>query len=182
VINRALLRQTFASEDLRKKIITVLALLIIFRLLAHIPVPVPNNAALATFLRTLFSSNRLLGFADLFSGGALANFSIIMMGVGPYINASIIIQLMTQAIPQLEALSKEGEAGRQKINQYTRLLTLPLAILQSIGMIFLVRQTSTQIAQTDVIGNPSLFQWLLMVVTITGGSMLKKGLVMGFRC
>jgi preprotein translocase subunit SecY len=133
---------------------------------------VPNNIALANFLRTLFSSSRLLGFADLFSGGALSNFSIIMMGVGPYINASIIVQLLTQAIPQLEALSKEGEAGRQKLNRYTRMLTLPLAILQSIGMIFLIRQTSQQLTQADVIGSPSAFQWALMIATITGGSML----------
>ncbi len=172
MITRTLLRQAYNSSDLRKRVLTVIGLLIIFRFMAHIPVPVPNNVALSNFLRTLFNSNRLLGFADLFSGGALANFSIIMMGVGPYINASIIIQLLSQAIPQLEALTKEGESGQQKLNQYTRMLTLPLAMLQSVGMIFLVRQTSRQIAQTDVIGNPNLFQWMLMIVAITGGSML----------
>lgn len=152
--------------------LVVLGLLVIFRVLSHIPVPVPNNVALATFLKTLFGSNQLLGFADLFSGGALTNFSIIMMGVGPYINASIIIQLMTQVIPKLNALSKEGEQGRQKINQFTRILTLPLAIVQSFGMVFLVQQTSKQIAQTDLIGNPTPFQWLVMITTITGGTML----------
>ncbi len=171
-MNLATLKQAYRSPDLRNRILVVLGLIILFRLMAHVPVPVPNNVALANFLRTLFGSNRLLGVADLFSGGALANFSIIMMGVGPYINASIIIQLLTQAIPQLEALSKEGESGRQKLNQYTRLLTLPLAALQSVGMIFLVRQTSQQIASSDVIGNPSFFQWALMITTITGGSLL----------
>ncbi len=165
-------KQIWKSKDLRLRVVFVIGLLIIFRLLSHVPVPVPNNAALAQFLRTLFNSNRLLGFADLFSGGALTNFSIIMMGVGPFINASIIIQLLTQVIPKLEALSKEGEAGRQKINQYTRLLTLPLAIIQSFGMILLVSRTSRQSAGLDLIGHPSLAQWLLMVATITGGTML----------
>ncbi|HSH31507.1 MAG TPA: preprotein translocase subunit SecY [Candidatus Saccharimonadales bacterium] len=171
-MNLTALRQVYRSPDLRRRILVVMGLLILFRFLAHVPVPVPDNAALATFLRNLFGSSRLLGFADLFSGGALTNFSIIMMGVGPYINASIIIQLLTQAVPKLEALSKEGEAGRQKLNQYTRMLTLPLAILQSFGMIFLIRQSSRQIAQTDLIGNATLMQWVLMIATITGGSML----------
>lgn len=171
-MNPSTLRQIYRSKDLRRRIVVVLGLLVVFRALAHIPVPVPNNLVLAGFLRRLFSSSQLLGFADLFSGGALANFSIIMMGVGPYINASIIMQLMTQVVPKLEALNKEGESGRQKINQYTRWLTLPLAVLQSIGMVFLIRTTGRQIAQTDIIGHPNLFQWLVMIATITGGTML----------
>ena len=150
----------------------VVALLIVFRFLSHVPVPVPDNAALANFLKTLFNSNKVLGFANLFSGGALTNFSIILMGVGPYINASIIIQLLTQVIPSLESLSKEGEAGRKKINQYTRLLTLPLAFLQSIGMVLLVQQSSKQITGLDLIGKPNLFQWALMTLTITAGTIL----------
>lgn len=95
-----------------------------------------------------------------------------MMGLGPYINASIIVQLMTRVIPHLESLSKEGEAGRRKINQYTRLLTLPLAIGQSIAMVILIQQTSIQIANTDLIGQPSIFEWFLMVTTMTAGTML----------
>lgn len=171
-MNPTALKQLYRSGDLRNRVLVVLGLLVIFRILSHVPVPVPNNAALSRFLITLFNSNRLLGFADLFSGGALTNFSIIMMGVGPYINASIIVQLLTQVVPKLDSLNKEGEAGRQKINQYTRLLTLPLAILQSFGMIILVRQTSQQVASTDLIGHPNFAQWLLMVATITGGTML----------
>ncbi|MBW3538386.1 preprotein translocase subunit SecY [Candidatus Parcubacteria bacterium] len=171
-MNLTALRQVYRSPDLRKRILVVAGLLILFRFLAHVPVPVPDNTALAAFLRNLFSSSRLLGFADLFSGGALTNFSIIMMGVGPYINASIIIQLLTQAVPKLESLSKEGEAGRRKLNQYTRVLTLPLAVMQSFGMIFLIRQSSRQVAGTDLIGNATLAQWVLMIATITGGSML----------
>lgn len=171
-MNLSMFGQIFRSRDLRRRVLTVLGLLVIFRLLAHVPVPVPDNAALANFLRTLFASNKVLGFADVFSGGALANFSIIMMGVGPYINASIIIQLLTQVIPRLESLNKEGEMGRRKLNQYTRLLTLPLALVQSFGMVLLVQQTSLRVANLDVIGHPNFWQWALMVSTITAGTML----------
>jgi preprotein translocase subunit SecY len=171
-LNPAALRQIYRSAALRKKVLTVLGLIVLVRLLAHVPVPVPDNVALAGFLRTVFNSNKLLGFADLFAGGALSTFSVIMMGLGPYINASIVMQLLTQAIPSLEALNKEGEAGRKKINQYTRLLALPLALVQSVAMLFLARSVAQQIAQTDILGHPSLFQWVLMVMTITAGSML----------
>ncbi|MEO7617617.1 MAG: preprotein translocase subunit SecY [Candidatus Saccharibacteria bacterium] len=171
-MNMATLKQVFRSPDLRKRVLAVVGLLIIFRLLSHVPVPVPDNAALANFLKGIFSSNKLLGFTDLFSGGALTNFSIIMMGVGPYINASIIVQLLTQVIPKLEALNKEGEQGRRKINQYTRLLTLPLAIVQSFGMVFLIQQTAKNINGTDLIGHPNFFQYLVMITTITAGTML----------
>lgn len=171
-MNLATFRQVFRSPDLRRRVLMVVALLVVFRFLSHVPVPVPDNAALANFLHTLFNSNKVLGFANLFSGGALTNFSIILMGVGPYINASIIIQLLTQVIPSLESLSKEGEAGRKKINEYTRLLTLPLAFLQSIGMVLLVQQSSKQITGLDLIGKPNLFQWALMTLTITAGTIL----------
>jgi preprotein translocase subunit SecY len=172
-MNLGTLKQVYRSPDLRRRVLVVLGLLVIFRFLAHIPVPVPDNKQLASFLNTIFNSNKLLGFADVFSGGALSNFSIIMMGVGPYINASIIIQLLTQVIPSLESLSKEGEMGRRKINQYTRILTLPLAVIQSFGMVLLVQQTSKQVTGgTDLIGHPNPFQWLVMVTTITAGTML----------
>lgn len=171
-MNLSTVKQVFRSPDLRRRVLVVLGLLVIFRFLSHVPVPVPDNTALAEFLRTIFNSNKVLGFADLFSGGALTNFSIIMMGVGPYINASIIIQLLTQVIPRLEALSKEGEMGRRKLNQYTRLLTLPLALVQSFGMVLLIQQTSVRITGRDLIGHPNLFQWILMITTITAGSIL----------
>lgn len=171
-MNLATLQQAIRSSELRKRIAVVLGLLVIFRFLSYVPVPVPDNTALAAFLQKLFASSQLLGFADLFSGGGLSNFSIIMMGLGPYINASIIIQLMTKVVPHLEALSKEGESGRRRINQYTRLLTLPFAIVQSIGMVVLIQQTSLRVANTDLIGHPSLAQWFLMVTTITAGTML----------
>jgi preprotein translocase subunit SecY len=171
-MNLQALKQVYRSPDLRRRVLVVFGLLVIFRFLAHVPVPVPDNNALSNFLKTIFESNNALGFANVFSGGALTNFSIIMMGVGPYINASIIIQLLTQVIPQLEALSKEGEMGRRKISQYTRLLTLPLAIIQSFGMVFLIQQTSERVANTDLIGHPDLFQWLIMISTITCGTII----------
>lgn len=171
-MNLKALKLAYKSRDIRKKILAVLVIIVIFRILAHIPVPTADPATLTDFLRQLFSSNRLLAFVDLFSGGALANFSIVLMGLGPYINASIIMQLAIQVVPRLKEIQKEGEAGRQKINQYTRLLTLPLAIGQSIGTIFFIRRLGLQVSQIDVIGSPTLAQWLLMVSVITGGSML----------
>src|SRR3712207_5281156 len=108
-MNTATLRQTWLSAELRIRIAVVLVLLVIFSFLSFVPVPVPDNAALTAFLNKLFASSQLLGFANLFPGGSLSNFSIIMMGLGPYINASIIVQLMTKVIPALESLSKEGE-------------------------------------------------------------------------
>jgi preprotein translocase subunit SecY len=122
-------------KDLRRKFLITLLIFTIFRFIAHIPVPgVDVNA-----LKQLFGSNQLLGLLDIFSGGTLANFSVMALGLGPYINASIVFQLATIIFPKLEELSKEGEFGRERINQYTRLLTVPLAALQSIGMVVLLR-------------------------------------------
>ena len=122
-------------KDLRKKFLVTLGILAVFRLLAVIPVPGINRSALAQ----LFSGSQLLSLLDIFSGGTLANFSIMALGLGPYINASIVLQLLTMVFPKLEELSKEGEFGREKINQYTRLLTVPLSVVQAIGMIVLLK-------------------------------------------
>lgn len=125
----------FKIKELRKKILITTAIIIIFRIVAHIPVSGVDLVA----LQQLFASNQFLGLLDIFSGGTLANFSIISLGLNPYINASIIIQLLTMIVPSLEKLSKEGEYGRQKITQYTRYLTVPLAAMQSIGMFVLLK-------------------------------------------
>ena len=167
-----LIKQVFKVPNLRNRFLVVLGIILLFRMLAHIPIPIGDTATLTDFLRNLFNSNRLFMFVDLFSGGALTNFSIVLLGLGPYINASIIMQLATQAVPTLAALRKEGEQGRQKINQYTRMLTLPLAIGQSIGTIFFIKQLAIQVGQTDIIGNPTLMEWVIMVSVITGGSFL----------
>lgn len=126
-----LARKAFRIKDLRKRIIYTLIVIGIYRLLAHIPISGVDR----TELQNLFNGNQILGLLDIFSGGAMSNFSIGFMGVGPYITASIIMQLLTYVIPALESLHKEGEQGQQTINQYTRLLTFPLAILQSFGLI-----------------------------------------------
>lgn len=171
-MNIRILSQVYKNKDLRKKLIVVVTILALYSLLANIPVPVPDMANLQRFLLKLFNSNPLLGFANLFSGGAMSNFSIIMMGLGPFINASIIMQLLGQVVPKLEALNKEGESGRNKINYYTRLLTVPLALVQSVAMVTFVSQTSKRMEGVDLIGNPSIAQWILMIATITGGSLL----------
>jgi preprotein translocase subunit SecY len=125
----------FRIQDLRKKLLFTMLIFTIFRFIAHIPVPGVDTAS----LKQLFSSNQLLGLLDIFSGGTLANFSIMALGLGPYINASIVLQLLTMVFPKLEELSKEGEYGREKINQYTRVLTVPLAAIQAMGMVVLLK-------------------------------------------
>lgn len=164
------------SKDMRKKFLAVLGMLLVFRILAHIPIPIGSGETLKQILQTLFTSTKssqFLSFVDVLSGGALANFSIMLVGLGPFINASIIMQLLTRAIPKLEALNKEGEYGRKKINQYTRIIALPLSIIQSIGTIYLVRQTASSLAGLgDITANASIGQWILMVTALSGGSML----------
>ncbi len=168
--------KALGNSDMRKRILAVVGMLLVFRILAHIPIPLSSPETLKQVLENLFTSTKtpqLLSFIDVLSGGALANFSIMLIGLGPYINASIIMQLLTKAIPQLEALNKEGEFGRKKINQYTRLMAFPLAIVQSIGAIYLVRQSAAQIGGIgDITANTSLAQWALMITALTGGSML----------
>lgn len=175
-MNWKIIGRSLGHADMRKRIFAVLGIMLVFRILAHIPVPLANPATLHQVLQNLFTSNntpQLLSFINVLSGGALANFSIMIAGLGPYINASIIMQLLTKAIPQLEALHKEGEFGQKKINQYTRMLTFPLAIIQSIGSIYLIRTAASQIGGIgDITAHSSLAQWVLMVSALTGGSML----------
>lgn len=121
--------------ELRKRLIFTALIFVIFRLAAHIPVPGVNIAG----LRQLFSRNQFLGLLDVFSGGTLANFSIMALGLNPYINASIIFQLLTMVVPKFEALSKEGEYGRERMNVYQRWMTVPLAGLQAAGMLLLLK-------------------------------------------
>lgn len=171
-MNFTVLSQVYRNRDLRRRVGVILFVLACYSMLTHVPVPVPQTAKLQSFLLNIFSQNPLLGFANLFTGGAMTNFSIIMMGLGPYINASIIIQLLTQVVPKFEALNKEGEQGRRKLNQYTRMLAVPLALIQAVAMVLFVQQTSIKSAGVDLIGKPTISQWVLMVVTIAAGSML----------
>lgn len=149
------------NQELRNKILFSLFIIVIFRFLAHIPAPGVDLTAVRTFL----SSNALFGLFDLFSGGGFQNFSIVTLGLGPYINASIVIQLFTKMIPALEELSKEGESGREKINSYTKLLTVPFSLIQAYGVYFLLsRQT--------VIGSLDALDLSVLLLTLVGGSML----------
>ncbi|OGL74226.1 preprotein translocase subunit SecY [Candidatus Uhrbacteria bacterium RIFCSPHIGHO2_02_FULL_57_19] len=157
------LRKIWKLPDVRVSVLFILAMLVIFRLAAHIPIPGVD----ATALKQLFQSNQVLGLLNLFSGGTIENFSVVALGVGPYITASIIFQLLTMVVPQLEELSKEGEAGRAKINQYTRLLTVPLAILQGYGIISLLRQSSARI-----LGDLTPLQIAATLVVMTAGTLM----------
>src|SRR3990167_2518887 len=154
-------RNSFSAPDVRSKLLFTAGIFVVFRIFAHIPVAGVNLVA----LKTLFSQNQFLGLLDIFSGGTLANFSVMALGLNPYINASIILQLLTLVFPKLEAMSKEGETGRRKINQYTRLITVPLALVQAIGMYALLRSQGiiTVLSPVDLIA---------FMLTMTAGSML----------
>ncbi len=155
------IKQIFAVPELRRKIYVTGFIFIIFRLFAHVPVPGVNLAS----LKQLFASNQFLGLLDIFSGGTLANFSVMALGLNPYINASIILQLATMVFPKLEELSKEGDYGRMVINQYTRLLTLPLAIFQSLGMYAILRNQK-------IIANLNPFFLVSFILTIVAGTFI----------
>lgn len=130
------IKQIFKDKELRNKIIFVAVMLIIFRIAAHIPIPIVDSQKLSDFFR----GNQLLGLLSLFTGGGMENFSIVMLGVGPYITASIIMQLLTMIFPKIKEIYQEsGEEGRQKFNQYTRCLTVPLSALQGFAMITLLK-------------------------------------------
>ncbi len=175
-MNWKIILKSLSHKDMQKRIIAVIGILVIFRLLAQIPVPIANSHTLHQVLQNLFnssSSSQFLSFVNVLSGGALANFSIMIAGLGPYINASIIMQLLTKAIPKLENLQKEGEFGQKKINQYTRILAFPLSIIQAIGSIYLIRQAASSIGGIgDITAHTSMMQWVLMVAALSGGSML----------
>ncbi|HLB60983.1 MAG TPA: preprotein translocase subunit SecY [Patescibacteria group bacterium] len=155
------LANIWRTPELRRKLYFTAFIFFIFRIFAHIPVPAIDTEQLAAF----FSSNQFLALLDMFSGGTLVNFSVMALGLNPYINASIIFQLMTQVFPYFEELAKEGEAGREKINQFTRFLTVPLAALQSIGMYVLLKNQ-------QVIPSLDTLSLIGMIVTMTAGSML----------
>lgn len=159
--------QVFRDRDLRRKILFVLGMLVVFRLAAHIPVPgVPVDA-----LRQLFAQNQILGLLNLFSGGSFDNFSIVALGIGPYITASIIIQLLTMIIPKLEEMSKEGEAGQRKMNQYMRLLSVPLAVIQGYGLIRIFQGSSQLSGLIEGFTGMNLVLTLLVMTAGTIGLM-----------
>ena len=159
------LHQIWQSKTLRNKILFTLVILLVYRIASHITVPGVNIAV----LKSIFDKNSLLGVFSALTGGSMKSFSIVLMGLAPYINASIILQLMTVVIPKLEALSKEGMEGRRTINKYTRWLTIPLAFIQSYGMIILLNRST----QGQLIPNAeSLAVILPIMIVVTAGTML----------
>ncbi|MCC7354761.1 MAG: preprotein translocase subunit SecY [Anaerolineae bacterium] len=162
-------RNAFRLPDLRNKLLYTFLILVVYRLAAHVPVPGVNAAG----LRQLFEGNQLLGMLDLFSGGALSNFSVMAMGVYPYITAQIIITLLQPIIPRLQELAKEGEAGRAKLNQYTHWLTVPLALLNAYGQASILAASSQ--GGVSVLSNFSLrdnpLPTLATLATLTAGTM-----------
>ena len=158
------LTDSLRAPDLRNKILFTLGMLVVFRFLAHVPLPGVDQAQLANVL----ANNQLLSLLDLFSGGGLARFSVVALGVNPYINASIIMTLLNQTIPALERLSKEGEYGRNRINQYTRILTVPMAILQGIGVSVFMQRSGV----INEFGFRDLGLTLSILATLTAGTLL----------
>ena len=159
----------FRLPDVRRKLIFTGVMLVIFRFIAHVPVPGVNTAQLAQ----LFQQEQLLGMLDLFSGGAMTSFSIAAMGVYPYITATIIMQLLMPVIPALEEMSKEGEAGRERVNKITHWLTVPLAILQAYGTgILLTTQSQYQVLQNFGLSGSALLPTISVVLSMTAGTIL----------
>jgi preprotein translocase subunit SecY len=166
------LKKVWATEHIRKKILFTLAMVVVYKVLATIPVPGVNIALLDAFTAQLQANTQLAFFGSIMGGG-LEQFSIVLMGLAPYINATIIIQLLTVIVPSLEALKKEGEQGQKKINNYTRYLTVPLALAQSYGMILLLNSivgTGTDVSIIDT--KDFLGTVLPAMLFITAGTMI----------
>jgi preprotein translocase subunit SecY len=161
------LGQALRIPELRKKLVFTLLLLVAFRVLASISIPGASGAALAD----LFGSNTLLGLLNLFSGSGLAHFTIVGLGLNPYINATIIMQLMTVVSVRLKELSKEGEVGRKRITRYTRWLTVPLAALQAFGFMTLFTNANATKAGA-IIPNPTVTETLVIILTLTAGTVV----------
>ena len=152
-MNWKLIWRGVRSPQLRNKLLIIFGLLLSYRLLAHIPIPIGEVDQLRQFIDSFENESSNLEFLSLYNliaGGTLASLSIMIVGLSPYITASIVMQVLTKSIPRLEKIQKEGEFGRKKINQYTRLLTLPLAIGQSIAMITLIRRLAPQVTGLEI--------------------------------
>lgn len=156
------LRQLWKTKDLRNSMLFILGVLVVFRIAAHIPIPGIN----VQNLRDFFAQNQVLGLVSVFSGGSLRSFSVVALGVGPYITASIIFQLLAMIIPRLEELQKEGTQGQERINQYTRIATVPLAFLQAYGVITILKQS-----QQGIISDLTFFQYAMIGITLAAGTL-----------
>lgn len=170
-MNWKTIAKSLKNRDMQKRLFVLLGLVVAYRFLAHIPVPLADPTQLKEVINSVLGGSQFGGFLNLLSGGALASFSIVLVGLSPFITASIITQLLTKAIPKLEELHKDGESGRRKIQQWTRIISLPLAIVQSIAFIYILRQ-SVLASNSTVLTDPSIFEWVVAVGAMTAGSML----------
>lgn len=163
--------KSLKNRDMLKRVVVILGIIVAYRLLSQIPVPMGDASTFKEAVANLMEKSDFSSFLNLISGGGLASFSIILVGLSPYITSSIVVQLFTKAVPRLEELSRDGETGRRKINQWTRILTVPLAIVQSVAYIFILYQStlSANIA-TDFV--PTAGDWALSVTAMTAGSMI----------
>jgi preprotein translocase subunit SecY len=159
------------SRDMQKRLGVVFGIVIVYRLLSQVPVPLAKPTELRQVIENAIGATDLGGFLNLLSGGGLASLSIVLVGLSPYITASVVTQLLTKAIPKLEELHKDGESGRRKINQWTRMLTVPLAVLQSIAFIFIIRQTVLA-GNTGVLSDTTLYQWIIAVTAMSAGAIM----------
>ena len=163
--------KSLKNKDMLKRVGVIFGILVAYRLLAQIPVPMGDASTFKEAVSNLMEKSDFSSFLNLISGGGLASFSIILVGLSPYITGSIVVQLLTKAIPRLEELSNDGETGRRKINQWTRMLTVPLAVLQSIAYIFILYQTTIS-ANIATEFAPTAGDWTLSVVAMTAGSVI----------
>jgi len=154
-----------------KRVLILLGIIVAYRFLAHIPVPLAEPTQLKEVVNSVISGSDLGGFLNLLSGGALTSFSIVLVGLSPFITASIITQLLTKAIPKLEELHKDGESGRRKINQWTRMISVPLAVVQSIAFVYILRQTVLA-GNTTLLADTSVLSWVVAVTAMSAGSIL----------
>ncbi len=153
--------QAWKIKDVRNNLIFVIAMMALFRFLASIPLPGIDVAALQRYME----SNQVLGMFNMFSGGTLENFSVVAMGVAPFITASIVFQLLGMIFPKIEEMQKDSEQGRQKISQWSRMLTVPLAVIQAFGLIAIFKASSVQIVR-----DMDLFHFIVLITTVTAGT------------
>ena len=169
-MNWKTLLRSFKSRDMRNRVLAVLGLVAVYRFLAHVPVPLAEPTQLKDAMKQVITQGSYGGFLNLLSGGALTSISIMLVGLNPYITASVIMQLLTKAIPSLDEMSQDGESGRRKINQWTRIITLPLAVLQSVAYIFILR--SNILTSTPVVGDMDPMHWAVSISAMAGGAIL----------
>ena len=163
--------KSLKNKDMLKKFLIIIGILFVYRFLAHIPLPLGEVSTFRDAVHNLINSSNFGSFINMISGGGLTNFSIILVGISPYITASIVIQLLTKAVPSLEEISEDGEVGRRKINQWTRILAVPLAIVQSVAYIYILNQNVISSA-TAVTPDLTVLQWAIAIISMVAGSIL----------